>query len=58
MPILIGRRRVVESRLRKLGLRIKPDEDFELVDPQSDPRYDEYWRLLSPPDGAPRRVAG
>src|SRR5437868_11051537 len=42
LPILIGRRRVVESRLRKLGLRIRLDEDFELVDPQSDPRYDEY----------------
>jgi malate dehydrogenase (oxaloacetate-decarboxylating)(NADP+) len=44
-PILIGRRRVVESRLRKLGLRIKLDTDFELVDPQSDPRYDEYWEF-------------
>jgi malate dehydrogenase (oxaloacetate-decarboxylating)(NADP+) len=41
-PVLIGRRRVIESRLRKLGLRIKIDEDFELVDPQSDPRYEEY----------------
>src|SRR6185369_12370543 len=44
-PILIGRRRVIESRLRKLGLRIKIDEDFELVDPQSDRRYKEYWTL-------------
>jgi malate dehydrogenase (oxaloacetate-decarboxylating)(NADP+) len=43
LPILIGRRGVIESRLRKLGLRIKLDEDFELVDPQSDPRYHEYW---------------
>ncbi len=41
-PILIGRRRVIESRLRKLGLRIKIDEDFTLVDPQSDPRYEDY----------------
>ncbi len=42
LPILIGRRRVVESRIRKLGLRIAIGEDFELVDPQSDPRYEEY----------------
>jgi malate dehydrogenase (oxaloacetate-decarboxylating)(NADP+) len=44
-PILIGRRRVVESRLRKLGLRIRAGQEFDLVDPQSDPRYDEYWGL-------------
>jgi malate dehydrogenase (oxaloacetate-decarboxylating)(NADP+) len=43
-PILIGRGRVVESRLRRLGLRLKPGEDFELVDPQSDSRYEDYWR--------------
>jgi malate dehydrogenase (oxaloacetate-decarboxylating)(NADP+) len=41
-PVLIGRRRVIESRLRKLGLRMKIGEDFDLVDPQSDPRYEEY----------------
>jgi malate dehydrogenase (oxaloacetate-decarboxylating)(NADP+) len=44
-PILIGRRRVIDSRLRRLGLRIKPTQDFELVDPQSDARYKEYWTL-------------
>jgi malate dehydrogenase (oxaloacetate-decarboxylating)(NADP+) len=44
-PILIGRRRVVESRLRRLGLRIKAGQDFDLVDPQSDPRYNKYWSL-------------
>ncbi len=41
-PILIGRRAVVESRLKDLGLRIKIDTDFELVDPESDSRYPEY----------------
>jgi malate dehydrogenase (oxaloacetate-decarboxylating)(NADP+) len=44
-PILIGRRRVIETRLRQLGLRIKPEQDFELVDPQSDRRYKDYWTL-------------
>ncbi len=42
-PILIGRRGVVESRIKGLGLRIRPDEDFELVDPDSDSRYQKYW---------------
>ncbi len=44
-PILIGRRDVVDTRIDRLGLRLKVDRDFELVDPQSDPRYDEYWQF-------------
>ncbi|MCK4868968.1 MAG: NADP-dependent malic enzyme, partial [Alphaproteobacteria bacterium] len=44
-PVLIGRRRVVEARIEKLGLRLKHDEHFELCDPQDDARYDEYWKL-------------
>ncbi|MEX2297264.1 MAG: NADP-dependent malic enzyme [Dongiaceae bacterium] len=44
-PILIGRRSVIESRIERLGLRMKPDVDFELVDPQGDARFREYWTL-------------
>ena len=44
-PVVIGRREVVERRLEKLGLHIKLDRDFELVDPESDPRFHEYWTL-------------
>jgi malate dehydrogenase (oxaloacetate-decarboxylating)(NADP+) len=42
-PILIGRPEVVEARLEKLGLRLRPGLDFELVNPQSDPRFWDYW---------------
>jgi malate dehydrogenase (oxaloacetate-decarboxylating)(NADP+) len=42
-PIIVGRPAVVEQRLEKLGLRIRPGKDFELVNPQSDPRYRDYW---------------
>jgi len=42
-PILIGRRKVVEQRIERLGLRLKIDRDFELCDPEDDPRYKEYW---------------
>lgn len=42
-PILVGRRAVIEERLKELGLRIRPDQDFELVDPEGDARYREYW---------------
>lgn len=44
-PILIGRREVVRRRIEKLGLRLRMDEDFELCDPEDDPRYREYWTL-------------
>ena len=42
-PILIGRPAVVESRIQKLGLRIRIGEHFELVNPENDPRYRTYW---------------
>ena len=42
-PTLIGRPSVIEARIERLGLRLKRDRDFELVDPGNDPRYREYW---------------
>jgi malate dehydrogenase (oxaloacetate-decarboxylating)(NADP+) len=42
-PVLIGRPEVVDMRLAKFGLRIRPGRDFELVNPESDPRYREVW---------------
>jgi len=42
-PILIGRRNVIEMRIEQLGLRLRPDEDFELVDTDHDDRYRAYW---------------
>jgi len=41
--ILIGRPDVVETRIDRLGLPIKPGRDFELVNPENDPRYRAYW---------------
>ena len=42
-PILIGRPEVIDMRLEKLGLRMRPEKDFELVNPHHDNRYKEYW---------------
>jgi malate dehydrogenase (oxaloacetate-decarboxylating)(NADP+) len=42
-PILIGRPEVVETRIKRFGLRLAPGKDFELVNPESDPRYKEVW---------------
>jgi malate dehydrogenase (oxaloacetate-decarboxylating)(NADP+) len=42
-PILVGRRSVIESRLKKLSLHLKEGRDFTLVDPENDKRYHDYW---------------
>ena len=42
-PVLIGRRKVVASRLEQLGIDLEVDKDFELTDPQDDARYRDYW---------------
>jgi malate dehydrogenase (oxaloacetate-decarboxylating)(NADP+) len=42
-PTLIGRPQVIEQRLQRLGLRVRPGNEFELVNPESDPRYRDYW---------------
>ncbi len=42
IPILIGRPSVVEARIKRFGLAIQPGRDFELVNPEDDPRYREY----------------
>jgi malate dehydrogenase (oxaloacetate-decarboxylating)(NADP+) len=42
-PIIIGRREVVTTRVKRLRLRMEIDKDFQLVDPQDDPRYKNYW---------------
>lgn len=43
-PILIGRPAVIEHRIVKFGLRMKMGEDFELVNPENDPRYRDFWQ--------------
>ena len=42
-PILVGRPSVIEMRIQKLGLQIRPGVDFEIVNNESDPRFKEYW---------------
>ncbi len=42
-PILVGRPKVIEQRIKNFGLRIEEGKDFELVNPESDPRYWDYW---------------
>jgi len=42
-PILIGRPEVIERRCERIGLNIRPTRDFEIVNPENDPRYRDYW---------------
>ena len=43
-PILVGRPQVVEQRIERLGLRIRLGREVELVNPESDSRYRDYWQ--------------
>ena len=42
VPVLIGRPEVIQERLKRYGLAMKPGVDFEVIDPHSDPRYRDY----------------
>src|ERR1700756_37497 len=41
-PILVGRPSVVEARIKRYGLAIKAGQDFDLINPEDDPRYRSY----------------
>lgn len=41
--ILVGRPDVIERRIEREGLSIKAGEHFELVNPENDARYRDYW---------------
>jgi malate dehydrogenase (oxaloacetate-decarboxylating)(NADP+) len=44
VPVVIGRPAVIEQRIERLGLRVRAGVDFELVNPERDDRYREYWQ--------------
>jgi malate dehydrogenase (oxaloacetate-decarboxylating)(NADP+) len=44
MPILIGRPEVIDARIERAGLTLRPGVDFELVNPENDRRYRDYWQ--------------
>ncbi len=42
-PLVIGRPQRVEERIQELGLHIRSDHDFQLIDPFNHPYYRECW---------------
>jgi len=45
-PVLIGRPSVIEHRIERFGLTIKPERDFDIINPEDDPRYRDYVALF------------
>ncbi|WP_419731007.1 NADP-dependent malic enzyme [Lichenicola sp.] len=49
-PVLLGRRHIIEAKLRTLGLRLDLDQDAEVIDPDTselfEPLVAEYQRLV------------
>ena len=43
-PILVGRPAVLQQRIERYGLRIKPGKDVEVINPEQDDRYRDYWQ--------------
>ena len=43
-PILVGRPSVIQTRIERLGLSVRPRVDFDLVNPEDDPRFRDYVR--------------
>ncbi len=43
-PILIGRPAVIDMRIERMGLRIRPGVDFEITNLDNDPRFNDYWQ--------------
>jgi malate dehydrogenase (oxaloacetate-decarboxylating)(NADP+) len=43
-PILIGSAEVIKDQIHRLGLRLRPQVDFTILDPMDNPLYEEYWQ--------------
>lgn len=43
-PILVGRPAVLEKRIEKFGLRLKLGQNVDVINPDYDERYRDYWQ--------------
>lgn len=43
-PTLVGRPDVIADRIEKLGLRMAQDKEYEVINPQHDDRYYEFYK--------------
>jgi len=59
-PILIGRPAVIAARIERAGLRLQAGRDFEVVNPEDDVRFRQYWETyhrLNARDGVTPEMA-
>ena len=59
-PILVGRPAVIATRIERAGLRLQAGRDFEVVNPEDDTRFRQYWEAyhrLNARDGVTPEMA-
>ena len=59
-PILVGRPAVINARIERAGLRLQAGRDFEIVNPEDDTRFRQYWETyhrLNARDGVTPEMA-
>lgn len=63
-PVLLGRTHIIEEKIKKLGLHLEAGRDFDIIDIENNPYYDECWqryhdklkRQGMTPSGAKRKM--
>lgn len=43
-PILLGREAIILEKIKKLGLSLEVGKDFELINNEANPHYEECWK--------------
>jgi malate dehydrogenase (oxaloacetate-decarboxylating)(NADP+) len=43
-PVLVGRRDRIEEKLGDLGMRLRPDQDFGILDPGENKQWEQDWQ--------------
>ncbi len=59
-PLLVGRQSVIERRIARAGLRLKVGRDVQVCDPETDSRYETWWKefhRLMARHGVPQEAA-
>jgi malate dehydrogenase (oxaloacetate-decarboxylating)(NADP+) len=44
VPVLVGRPAVLQARITRFGLRLKCDLDYQVINPEYDERYRNFWQ--------------
>ncbi|MCW9717282.1 MULTISPECIES: NADP-dependent malic enzyme [unclassified Avibacterium] len=43
-PVLLGRTHIIEEKIKQLGLHLEIGRDFEVIDIENNPYYEECWQ--------------